>query len=469
MLSNRIPTILLCIAVALCVGLCALGASAAEESSAGNGWRAGVARVDITPEAPLWLAGYAARSHAAEGVLHPLWVKALALEDASGQRALLVTSDLLGFPRDMAETLLARIESKHGLPGSHVILSSSHTHSGPVVSNMLFEIYPLEAADKTLIEQYSNALVDRILGAVDAALSGLAPVRLESGNGVTRFAVNRRNNTESRITATHDFKGPVDHAAPVLRVSREDGTMLAIVFGYACHATTLDIYKWSSDYPGFAQIELEAEYPGAMAMFFAGCGADQNPLPRRTIERAQQYGRELAIAVERVLAEPMTPLEPAFRAHYTEVELALAPAPSREELAAQAVNAPGYQQRCLNRLIQTLDAGQPLPSIYSYPVQFWQLGKQTIVALAGEVVVDYSIFLKRMLGNDTFVMAYAHHIPSYIPSERVLAEGGYEGATAQLYYGLPAPWAPGVEERIMNGATEAATALDLPVSPWKEE
>ena len=212
-----------------------------------------------------------------------------------------------------------------------------------------------------------------------------------------------------------------------------------MVFGYACHATTLDIYQWSGDYPGFAQIELESAHPGATAMFFAGCGGDQNPLPRRTIERAVQYGRELAVAVERVLAEPMKPLTPDFRAHYTEVELALAPAPSRDELAAQAENAPGYKLRCLNALIATLDAGKPLPATYSYPIQFWQLGEQTLVALAGEVVVDYSIFLKRMLGNDTFVMAYAHHVPSYIPSERVLAEGGYEGADAQLYYGLPSP------------------------------
>ncbi|HQK77580.1 MAG TPA: hypothetical protein PKZ25_15400, partial [Candidatus Hydrogenedentes bacterium] len=222
------------------------------------------------------------------------------------------------------------------------------------------------------------------------------------------------------------------------------------------------------DYPGFAQIELEKTHPGATAMFFAGCGADQNPLPRRTVERAIQYGRDLAVAVDRVLAEPMKPLEPAFSAQYTEVELALAPAPSRDELAAQTVNAPGYRARCLNRLIETLDAGQPLPSSYSYPIQLWRLGDQALVSLAGEVVVDYSVFLKRMLGNDTFVMAYAHHIPSYIPSERVLAEGGYEGADAQLYYGLPAPWASGIEERIMNGAAQAASALGFTVAPWKE-
>ncbi|HPJ99038.1 MAG TPA: neutral/alkaline non-lysosomal ceramidase N-terminal domain-containing protein [Candidatus Hydrogenedentes bacterium] len=467
MLFKRIPAIPFLLATILCIGAFTWGAFAAEPP-AGAGWRAGAARVEITPQEPIWLAGYAGRDHAAEGTLHPIWVKALALEDASEQRAVLVTTDLVGLPLAMTRAVLAHAESVHGLPNSHVILCSSHTHTGPVTDNMLYEMYPLDDEQKARIERYSEELVNRLIGALDEALANLGPATLESGVGVTRFAVNRRNNNEALITETHDFSGPVDHSVPVLRVARLDGTVMAVVFGYACHATTLAFYQWSGDYPGFAQIELEKAHPGATAMFFAGCGADQNPLPRRTVELAHQYGQELAVAVDRVLAEPMKPLEPAFSAYYNEVELTMAPAPSREELAALAENAPDYRLRCLNQLIETLDAGQPLPSSYPYPIQLWRLGDQTLVALAGEVVVDYSVFLKRMLGNDTFVMAYAHHIPSYIPSERVLEEGGYEGADAQLYYGFAAPWASGIEERIMLGATEGAAALGLPVAPWKD-
>ncbi len=467
MFFKRISTLPFFFVAVLCAAACTWGALASE-SPADSGWRAGTARVEITPQEPMWLAGYAARDHAAEGTLHPIWVKALALEDAAGQRAVLVTTDLVGLPLTMTQVVLAHAEAVHGLPNSHVILCSSHTHTGPVTDNLLYEMYPLDAEQKARVERYSRELTSRMISAVDQALAKLAPVTLESGVGVTRFAVNRRNNNEARISETHDLNGPVDHSVPVLRVARLDGTVMAVVFGYACHATTLAIYQWSGDYPGFAQIELEKAHPGATAMFFAGCGADQNPLPRRTVELAQQYGRELAVAVDRVLAEPMKPLESAFSAYYNEVELALAPAPSRDELVAQTVNAPDYRLRCLNQLIEMIDAGQPLPSSYPYPVQLWSLGGQTLVALAGEVVVDYSVFLKRMLGNDTFVMAYAHHIPSYIPSERVLEEGGYEGADAQLYYGFAAPWASGIEERILLGATEGATALGLSVTPWKD-
>lgn len=449
------------------MGVSAFNARAAENT--GGGWRAGVARVDITPGEPLWLAGYAGRNRPSEGILHPLWVKALALEDATGRRALLVTSDLIGFPRDMTDRLLQRIEQLHGIPGDHVILSSSHTHTGPVTENMLYDIYALDDDMKAAIERYSRGLVELILGAVDEALGALAPAKLESNNGVTRFAVNRRNNREADIPTTHHFNGPVDHAVPVLRVSREDDSPLAVVFGYACHATTLDLYQWSGDYPGFAQLELEAAYPGVTAMFFAGCAADQNPLPRRTVEIAIQYGRELAAAVARVLSEPMKPLEPAIRAHYAEVELALAPPPSREQLAALAESGADYMKRCAQTLLDRLDSGQGLPSTYSYPVHFWRLGDQTLVALAGEVVVDYSVFLKRMLGKDTFVMAYAHHVPSYIPSARIVREGGYEGESSQMIYGMPSPWTEDIEDRIMNAAASGAAALDLPTAAWKEE
>ena len=89
-------------------------------------------------------------------------------------------------------------------------------------------------------------------------------------------------------------------------------------FGYACHPTVLDGYEWSGDYPGFAQIELEKSYPGTVAMFFQGTGADMNPLPRRTVPLAQQYGEELAAAVQEgfkrgYAGTPFKPVNRLFR------------------------------------------------------------------------------------------------------------------------------------------------------------
>ncbi|HOT50201.1 MAG TPA: neutral/alkaline non-lysosomal ceramidase N-terminal domain-containing protein [Candidatus Hydrogenedentes bacterium] len=426
-----------------------------------TGWKAGVARADITPGEPVWMAGYASRTHEADGTLLTLFVKALAIEDASGRKALIVTSDTLGFPRDLAERVRGRLKASLGLEREQVVLCGSHTHSGPVLRDSLSAIYPLNGAHVEAIERYSVQFEDRVVECAAAAFDALAPARLSSANGVARFAVNRRNNREAEILDTHDLKGPVDHAVPVLRVDRADGGLLAVLFGYACHATTLDIYQWSGDYPGFAQAELEAAHPGATALFFAGCGADQNPLPRRTVALARQYGRELAAAVERVLEDPMTPIDGRLDLKQTEVELALAPAPSRDHWAELAAGS-SWQAAAAKAFLADLDAGKSLPSSYVYPIHVWRLGGLTMVALGGEVVVDYAVAIKKELGRDVFVMGYCNDVMAYIPSERILKEGGYEGGSAQMAYGLPSPWAEGIESRILNAVYELAKS-DPPV------
>src|SRR5262249_35120276 len=145
----------------------------------------------------------------------------------------------------------------------------------------------------------------RLVATVGQALAALAPARLHVGEGRATFAVNRRNNREAdvpaRLARGEALQGPVDHAVPVMTVARPDGTLVAILFGYACHPTTLSFTKWCGDYPGFAQLALERKHPGAMALFVNTCGGDQNPLPRRTVELCEKYGHLLADAVEEAL------------------------------------------------------------------------------------------------------------------------------------------------------------------------
>src|SRR5207249_10161500 len=133
----------------------------------------------------------------------------------------------------------------------------------------------------------------------------LKPARLSFGQGTARFAVNRRNNREAEVPKLlgqgATLRGPVDHDVPVLRVTTPDGKPRAVVFGYACHNTTMQFYQWCGDYAGFAQQYLEEKHAGAMALFWIGCGGDANPLPRSKIELCQKYGRQLADAVVKVL------------------------------------------------------------------------------------------------------------------------------------------------------------------------
>ena len=421
-----------------------------------NGWKAGVAKMVITPEKSMWMAGYGSRKRPSEGSQHDLWAKALALEDIDGRQAVLVTSDLLGMPKKLSDRLRNRLQEKFNLARSQIILNSSHTHSGPALENSLPDVYPVNENQKKEIIQYTKWLEDKLVELVGQALGDMEPAQLYAENGVTRFQVNRRNNSELVLNRQAELNGPNDYSVPVIKVVNDSGEMLAVVFGYACHPTVLNGYEWSGDYAGYAQIELEKKYPGTTALFFQGAGGDQNPLPRRTVALAQQYGETLAAAVERVLNEEMRQLSSGLSVVYDEVELKLSEPPTKEELSKIAVaeNSSAAHKRWATRLLTKLERGESLMTSYPYPIQVWQLGDQLIFSLGGELVIDYAIKLKEIFGQDIFVMGYSNDVMSYIPSVRILREGGYEGERSQKTYGLPSTWAPSVEIKIINGFIE---------------
>jgi hypothetical protein len=242
----------------------------------------------------------------------------------------------------------------------------------------------------------------------------------------------------------------VDHSVPVLTVTRPDGSLDAILFGYACHPTTLNFTTWCGDYPGFAQLELERVHPGATAMFVNTCGGDQNPLPRRSVELCRHYGHQLAAAVEEALKLLLKPVSSSLRTAFRYVDLAYLKVASREDLTAALRDPNAIRARWAARMLRKLDAGQAFAPSYPYPVHAWQLGEEVLViGLGAEAVVDYAIRFQREFGPGTWVCGYADDIIAYIPSRRVWEEGGYEGGSNLYEYGRPAlRWAGDVEERI---------------------
>src|SRR5205823_4873578 len=138
--------------------------------------------------------------------------------------------------------------------------------------------------------------------------------------------------------------------------------------------TTLSGYQFSGDYAGFAQLALERAHPGTQAMFVAGCGADQNPLPRGAVEQAEAYGHQLADAVDRVVRQPMRPIEGSLESAYREIDLAFGPIPPRShwEVETQSKNLAASNRA--KAMLRTLDTDSRLPETYPYPVQVWRLG-----------------------------------------------------------------------------------------------
>jgi len=428
-------------------------------------WKCGVAKANITPDKFLWMAGYGGRQAPADGKLSNLWGKALALEDGKGNKSVVITLDLVGIDKETSDRVCQTLKAKHGLERRQIAICTSHTHTGPVVNRCLgpLHYWNLDGEQRGLVEEYAVALHDKVVDAAGKALADLKPSRVQWGHGKAVFAVNRRENKpESDVPMWREqgaLKGPVDHDVPVLSV-RDPGTgkVRAVLFGYACHSTCLSLNQWSGDYPGFAQIELEKAYPGATALFWAGCGADQNPLPRRTVELAENYGAGLAKAVADVVKSPMPVLKAELQTAYQEIAAPLDHLPTKAELEEKLKSKNKYEVAAAKLHLKQIEKDGAISKTYPYPVEVWKLGNEIdFVFLGGEVVVDYALRLKRELaGQRTWVAGYSNDVMAYIPSLRVLREGGYEGGGSNVYYGLPGLWGEPMEDMVIKAVKEMA-------------
>lgn len=422
----------------------------------GGEWQAGAAKRVITPTEPMWMAGYGARTTPSNGKISELYAKALVLQSGNEDQGVIVTLDLVGVDRTLSRRIARAIGEKLSIDPQRVLISTSHTHSGPVVGKNLSTLhyYQLPELHQQRIDAYAERLLEECVQVASEAKRTQTPCTISWGSGSTDFATNRRNNKEAEVPqlrASEKLAGPNDHSVPVLAVRNHEGTLQAVLFGYACHPTVLSGSRWSADYPGYAQAALEDRHPGCVALFFAGCGADQNPLPRQTVELARHYGERLATEVDRILmTTQMQVAQPQLECRYAEVQLPLATLPTLDELKQQLQSSNKSEATRAALLIKQIESGEPLAATYPYPVSYWRIGGDLqLVALGGEVVVDYSLRIKADLRGPVWVAGYAHDVMAYIPSRRVLTEGGYEGGSSMVYYGLPCHWAPELEEVII--------------------
>ena len=434
-------------------------ATAATPATAAPPWKAGAASVDITPEGPVWLVGYGARTRPSEGVSHRIHAKALALEDTAGGRFVFVTLDLIGVPKAVREGVEKDAAERHGLAPASILINASHTHSGP--APYAYSVPHEEFARKGV--EYGQFLQGKIGEAIGTALAKLEPARLTYTHARAAFAMNRRLPVGKEIRNSANPDGPVDHDVPVLRVTAADGKLKAVMFGYACHNTVTGFYTINGDYAGFAQEYVEEAHPGAVALFVIGAAGDQNPYPRHvSLEQARQHGRTLANAVEAALGVSVQrAVTGPVLAAYGSAELPFQEV-TRAELEQRARGKRGVETQRAGEMLRQLDAGGALPAGYPCPLQVVTLGPElTLVAMGGEPTVEYALRLKRELGTDrraVWFAGYSNESMGYVGSRKVILEGGYEGQSANLGR-HPAPWKPEVEDRVIAKVHELARSI----------
>ena len=422
------------------------------------GWQAGVATVDITPREPIWLAGYAARTKPSESIRMPIHAKALALRDEAGALSVVVTLDLVGIRREIVEPIAQRAARDLNIAREHLLVNASHTHSAPVVGDPTIyepQMGTYLETQKAAIRRYTEALPNLIYSAIAKAAGGLQSATLSFEQGYAGFAVNRRR------VGRRELPGPVDHDVPVLAVKAADGRYLAIVFGYACHNTIMDDYTVHGDYAGYTQHYLEERFPGATALFVQGGGADANPLPRRRAVDLERYGAILADAVEDVVKAPMKPVTGPIRAAAEITQVNFEGPFDRARWQAEAASSVRPVALHGQRMLAVLDRGGKIPESRPYMAQAWQFGSGlTLIALAGELTVDYALKFKAQYGHDTtWIAGYSNDVFGYIPSLRVWNEGGYEGGESFRFSVFPGRLAPDIEDRVTGAVERAMTRV----------
>jgi len=438
-------------------------------------WKAGVAKAKITPPEMMWMAGYAARRTPAEEVMQDLYGKALALEDSKGYRQVFVTLDLIGVPKPLRLELESYVAKKHALKPEQLLINASHTHCGPAIRlfrpeggkgepRLGYDRVPEEEQPLrvTQIQEYNAFLMKELQGAIDQAITNLAPAELSWHRARCGFAMNRRTPIDDGggFRNFPNPEGPVDQEVPVLRIRDAEEKLVGVLFGYACHATTLSVMKFNGDWPGYAQQYFEEDHPGAVAMFINGCSGDQNPYPRRMEFYVQRHGRSMATAIEAALETQPHPVTGPLRSAIEWKDIPYLTPPTRPELEERIATLSSYDKSWAEFLLTELDAVGSLPTSYPVPVQVVCFGDSlSLIAIGGEVTVDYSLRLKKEFGElsgaPVWVAGYSNEVMCYIPSDRVLEEGGYEGASSMRYARStvhPNYWAPGIEEKLVDTA-----------------
>lgn len=435
--------------------------------------RVGVAKVDVTPIEPVVLAGYGGRTKEFDGIDTPLWARCMVI--GKNEPAVIVVVDNCGIPGKL-RSLLAKRLSKHGVPEKNLVVSVTHTHNAPNLRGYAPILWAGRASpdQEKGIDNYTNYLIDKMESVVAEALKRREPMQLEWSRGTVQFGGNRRMIREGKW-AGFGFQrnGPVDHSLPVLVARDGKGNARAVWANYACHCTTVGSRNHvSGDWAGYANQMIEEEFKSAVSLMTIGCGADVGPQPSGGLGDAKKHGSSIAKEVKSLLEKEMIPLPGVTSVTRTTAKLPLKKPLPRKHWEDQK-SAGNFHGELAKEMLSQLDSNGKISSEVDYPIQSWKFGDQlAMVFLAGEVVVDYSVRLNRELDwKRLWISAWSNDMPGYIPSKRVLKEGGYEAEFSQVYYGLPGPYLPEVEDTVVSAVTDLlgddfGAKLDQEIAPF---
>jgi neutral ceramidase len=404
--------------------------------------RAGVAAANITPEPGFWLWGYSNRTHGATGTLDPLMAKAVVL--ALGDRKVAIVALDLG--RTPEDAVLARVrEHTRARCGvADLFVTASHTHHAPVMENTPDDPNP-----------YGDRVGDAIEKIVCQAAGELAPVKVGVAGGEADFAHNRRKFLlDGRVAmqwrnAEHEPTEPVDRQYTVIRLDREDGSPLAVLFHYACHPVVMggDNYHYSADFVGPCCAAVEKDLKTTCLFLQGACGnlnpyLDKTPLNQGGAAEARKMGEALGALVTKTAreAKPVKAAMPVLQFVARTVPVRTRWDLNDAEVRALLSKAYGPRfDKYLSRMIKDNTVPCTLTALVIN-------SEVALVGMPGEIFVQFQTALKQQSPlPHTLLVGYTNGYHAYFPTIRDAAAGGYGGKTATYVE-------PGAGERLTNEA-----------------
>jgi len=380
------------------------GQSPAQSTESDDALRAGIVKIDITPDKPVRMSGYSGRKELSTGVHDPLYARIVAFESGT-RRLVFVSTDLIGFYETygpICDAICARFHLKP----SEVFLSSTHTHSGPTPT------LSVDAHPNNL--EYTQSLQAKLLEAIGQALRSIGPVQIGTGRGYSPVGSNRRERQpDGSVRLGRNPYGPTDKEVLVMKLAKPDGTPMAALFDYATHATSLGPrnLEISSDVLGIAAQFVEKVLgPDVTAPVFAGASGDIDPWYRVLpsfdtangwIPEPELLGILLGEEVVHVFRNVKTTSSSA------EIKTGLATL----ELAARKKE----------------DRDEDASPTRQLTVTVARVGDVAFVGVGCELLTEVGMAIKAGSPYEhTFVITHCNGGAGYLPPKHLYKEGGYE-------------------------------------------
>lgn len=442
--------------------------------------RAGWAQVEITPPLGIALGGRGGPDTLANRVLDPLLAQVLYIRDSKGAGLVLVSLDLIGLPHSLSQRLRTVLVHELGVEWNLVLVNTSHTHSGPY---MLRELMAGLADAPQIETDYFKTLEDKVVAAARQARDCLQPVTVASYRGTSHVAINRRGrNKDGKVAMLPNPDGLIHDEVWALRLSPVKGGRSALLFAYACHPVIVYTHApaaISADFPGVARQVLRERLDAAHVQFLQGAAGNVRPRVLADLEKnrfrpaqpddATRAGTQLAGDVLNSLQQPGRRLELDFVGASDRPLLQRDAPPPRavyEKLAADT--AKGSRRDAANYWLKRYDAGAGFARGDAWPVGLIRLARdEWLCYFAGEPCVEWVKKARAWLGEPkVVVLGYSPESLTYLPTENLLPEGGYEVDDCNRFRAhSPARFAPGIEDAVRQSLLRQRAFIRAETTP----